>query len=75
MPQTPDDGRGALDYVRYRDATFHIELNVRGMKNWRLLARLRLSILIVTLTVRLLLKLLLRTKFRRLGKFITQGNR
>ena len=27
-----DDGRGALDYVRY--ATFHIELNVRGMENW-----------------------------------------
>ena len=27
-----DDGRGALYYVRY--ATFHIELNVRGMENW-----------------------------------------
>ena len=34
LPQTPDDGRGALDYVRYRYATFHIELNVRGMENW-----------------------------------------
>ena len=55
------DGRGALDYVRF--ATFHIELNFRGMENWPTWD----CRLIVTMTLRLLLKLLLRTKFCRLG--------